>query len=67
MAVEEGEVILDVSVHTIADNAFIENGVKSNIFTPKTVAYTTIRYSVLKSTAVLCTLARDVTRDHEYL
>ena len=77
---EEGEVILDVTLenhlsffwcirtlHTVPDHAFIENGVKSNIFTHKMVAYKKIRHFVSKSTAVMCTPARDSSLDHEYL
>ena len=72
-----GVVILDVTLenylsifkyirtlHRVSDHAFVENGVKSNIFTPKTVART-IRHSVLKSITVVCAWARDATLDHE--
>ena len=55
------------TVHTVADCAFIENGFKSKIFTPKRVDYTTIHYFVSKLTAVMCALARDTILEHEYL
>ena len=49
------------TLYTIPDRAFVESRVESNMFTPKTVAYTTIHHSLFKSTAVVSASVRHAT------
>ena len=47
--------------YTVYDCDFIKDGLKSNIFTPEIVEYTTRHHFCLKSTTVICISERDAT------